>query len=64
MRVYVRMYECSDDEGSDDGILSAATNLNDIRRSLLRETADFVAKFRQGMWRETMLLTEGWYKRF
>jgi hypothetical protein len=28
--------------------LSAATNLNDIRRSLLRETADFVAKFKDG----------------
>jgi len=38
----------SDDEGSDDDILAAATNLNDIRRSLLRETADFVAKFKDG----------------
>ena len=36
------------DEGSDDDILAAATNLNDIRRSLLRETADFVAKFKDG----------------
>jgi hypothetical protein len=36
------------DEGSDDDILAAATNLNDIRRSLMRETADFVAKFKDG----------------
>ncbi len=39
--------ECSD-EGSDDDILAAATNINDIRRSLMRETADFVAKFKDG----------------
>ncbi len=40
--------ECSDDEGSDDDILVAATDLNDHRRSLLRETADFVKKFKDG----------------
>ena len=37
-----------DDEGSDDDILVAATDLNDHRRSLLRETADFVKKFKDG----------------
>jgi hypothetical protein len=35
-------------DSGDDDILAAATNLNDIRRSLMRETVDFVAKFKDG----------------
>jgi hypothetical protein len=38
----------SDDKDSDDDILAAATDLSDHRRSLLRETADFVKKFKDG----------------